>query len=121
MGSSCEDNIKKSVWSFRARVTDDHDNPIFEMITRASQAHAERFSHIDYQKIVECPVVSLEGAGGSGKTDCPLRDKLSLPPRLRGAVAQAMRGIPADPQLVPGLPVGPVNGHLQSLPDHAFI
>lgn len=59
---------------------DDLDNPIFEVITREAQAHAERFAHIDYESIVECPVVSLEGAGGSGKSDCPLRDKLLCRP-----------------------------------------
>ena len=51
-------------------------NSVFADIEKHARIHSERFSHIDIQKIIPSPVLSLDGSGGTGKTDFLLRNKL---------------------------------------------
>jgi hypothetical protein len=44
-------------------------NPVFAKVEKAFGIHRERFAHIDDMAILPHPVISLEGPGGTGKTD----------------------------------------------------
>ena len=54
----------------------DGPNPVFAEIESACNVHAQRFAHIDINKILPHSVISLDGPGGTGKTDFVLRNKL---------------------------------------------
>ena len=50
-------------------VDEEDDNPIFKKIEENFTIHSERYSHIDTDSILPHPIISLEGPGGTGKTD----------------------------------------------------
>ena len=55
---------------------EDDQNPVFAEIENQARIHSDRFAHIDNQQIINHPVISLDGPGGTGKTDFLLRNKL---------------------------------------------